>query len=112
MSDRTDFFDSGAGPTPAADESARTAFFASGADNSQSTLPARPLSILGAIASPITNIGASALALGENALSGITAGAGSLADAVTGSDPGTHNWAYRPRTPGGQAIATDVGKVS
>lgn len=43
--------------------------------------------------------------LAENALSGVTGGAGSLADALTGSDPGTHDWAYRPRTEAGQAIA-------
>lgn len=45
------------------------------------------------------------IGLAENALSGITGGAGSLADAVTGADPGTHDWAYRPRWPAGQAIA-------
>lgn len=43
--------------------------------------------------------------MAENALSGITSGVGSLADAVTGSDPGTHDFAYRPRTEAGQAIA-------
>src|SRR6266850_2561298 len=42
-------------------------------------------------------------AIGETALSGITAGAGSLADAVTGSEPGSHNWGYRPRTAEGKA---------
>lgn len=41
----------------------------------------------------------------ENALSGITGGFGSVADSVTGSDPGTHDWAYRPRTAAGEAIA-------
>lgn len=41
----------------------------------------------------------------ENMASGISAGAGSLADTVTGSDPGTHDWAYRPRTEAGQKIA-------
>ena len=41
----------------------------------------------------------------ENAWSGIAGGAGSLADAVTLSDPGTHNWAYRPQTDAGQQIA-------
>ena len=46
-----------------------------------------------------------AFGLGENMLSGITGGAGSLADAVTGSDPGTHDWAYRPRLEAGQEIA-------
>lgn len=39
----------------------------------------------------------------EVVLSGITGGAGSLADTVTFSDPGTHDWAYRPRTASGQA---------
>lgn len=42
---------------------------------------------------------------GENFLSGITGGVGSLADALTFSRPGTHDWAYRPRTEAGQAIA-------
>jgi len=41
----------------------------------------------------------------ENALSGVTGGAGSLADAVTGAQPGEHDWAYRPRTAAGQSIA-------
>lgn len=41
----------------------------------------------------------------ENQLSGITGGVGMLADAVTMSDPGTHDWAYRPRTAAGQKIA-------
>jgi hypothetical protein len=43
--------------------------------------------------------------LAENALSGLTGGFGSLADAVTFSEPGTHDWAYRPRTEAGQQIA-------
>jgi hypothetical protein len=41
----------------------------------------------------------------ENSLSGITGGVGLLADTVTGDDPGTHDWAYRPRTQAGQKIA-------
>lgn len=53
--------------------------------------------------------------LAENALSGITSGAGSLADAVTLSDPGTHDWTYQPRTEAGQEIAaasrTETGKM-
>lgn len=49
--------------------------------------------------------------LGETALSGITGGFGSLADAVTGSDPGTHDWAYRPRTAEGQAASAGLGTV-
>lgn len=48
---------------------------------------------------------------GETLLSGITGGIGSLADAVTGSDPGTHDWAYRPRTDSGQQTSTDLGHV-
>jgi hypothetical protein len=48
--------------------------------------------------------------VGENVLSGITGGAGSLADALTGSDPGTHDWAYRPRTEGGQALQQAAGR--
>jgi len=53
--------------------------------------------------------------MAENALSGVTAGVGSLADAVTGSDPGTHDFTYRPRTEAGQEIARltaqEAGKV-
>ena len=49
-------------------------------------------------------------AIAENALSGVTAGAGSLADAVTGSYPGTHDWGYRPRTAEGQALGQALGK--
>jgi len=41
----------------------------------------------------------------ENALSAVTGGVGSLADAVTLSEPGTHDWAYRPRTEAGQQLA-------
>jgi hypothetical protein len=47
--------------------------------------------------------------LAENALSGITGGVGSLADAVTLSEPGTHDWAYQPRTEAGQQIAQAAG---
>jgi hypothetical protein len=50
-------------------------------------------------------------AVGENALSAVTGGAGSLADAVTGSDPGTHDWAYQPRTPEGKMLQQGVAKV-
>jgi hypothetical protein len=45
------------------------------------------------------------IGLAENALSGVTGGVGSLADAVTGSDPGTHDWAYSPRTEAGRELA-------
>lgn len=41
----------------------------------------------------------------ENALSGVTGGVGAVADAVTLSEPGTHDWAYQPRTQAGQQIA-------
>lgn len=47
----------------------------------------------------------SGIGLAENALSGVTGGVGSLADALTGSDPGAHDFAYRPRTEAGKAIA-------
>ena len=53
----------------------------------------------------ITYAGKSIVGAGENILSGITGGAGNLADAVTGSDPGTHDWGYRPRTEAGKEIA-------
>lgn len=53
----------------------------------------------------LTDLPKFAVGMGENALSGITAGAGSLADALTLSDPGTHKWGYRPRTTAGQDIA-------
>lgn len=47
----------------------------------------------------------SAIGMGENVLSSITGGAGAVADAVTLSEPGTHDWAYRPRTEAGQGFA-------
>ena len=43
----------------------------------------------------------------ENQVSGITGGIGSLADALTGSDPGTHKWAYQPRTEAGKELAAE-----
>jgi hypothetical protein len=52
----------------------------------------------------------SGIGLGENALSGITAGAGSLADAVTGSAPGVHAWGYRPRTEAGKELAAGAAE--
>lgn len=48
---------------------------------------------------------------GETLLSGITGGIGSLADAVTGAAPGTHDWAYRPRTDSGQQTSADFGSA-
>jgi hypothetical protein len=41
----------------------------------------------------------------ENVLGSVTRGAGSVADAVTGADPGAHDWAYQPRTEAGQQQA-------
>lgn len=46
-----------------------------------------------------------ATGMAENALSSVTGGAGSLADAVTFADPGAHDWAYQPRTEAGREIA-------
>lgn len=46
-----------------------------------------------------------ALGTMENALGGVTGGFGSLAEALTGADPGAHDWAYRPRTEAGKEIA-------
>jgi hypothetical protein len=43
--------------------------------------------------------------LAENALSGITSGVGSLADVIHGSEPGAHDYTYRPRTEAGKALA-------
>jgi hypothetical protein len=51
-----------------------------------------------------------AIGLGENVLSGVTGGFGSLADAVTLSEPGTHDWTYRPRTEAGKQIADVAGE--
>jgi hypothetical protein len=42
----------------------------------------------------------------ENTASSVTGGFGSLADALTGSDPGTHDYAYRPRTEAGKELAS------
>lgn len=47
----------------------------------------------------------SGIGMAENALGSFTSGVGSLADALTGSDPGAHDWAYQPRTEVGQGIA-------
>lgn len=49
--------------------------------------------------------------LAENGLSSVTGGAGSLADAVTGADPGAHDWAYQPRTEAGKEIANLGGEA-
>lgn len=59
-------------------------------------------------ADALTDVPKFAVGMGENALSGVTSGLGSLADAVTFSDPGTHKWGYQPRTQAGQDIA-DLG---
>lgn len=48
---------------------------------------------------------------GETLLAGFTGGLGSLADAVTGAAPGTHDWAYRPRTDSGQQTSADLGSA-
>jgi hypothetical protein len=47
----------------------------------------------------------SGVGFAENLVSGITGGFGSLAEAVTGGDPGSRDWAYRPRTQAGQELA-------
>lgn len=52
------------------------------------------------------------LGLLENGLSGVSGGLGSLADAVTGSDPGTHDWAYQPRSAAGQDQAGMTGEAA
>lgn len=58
---------------------------------------------------PLVPAAKAIVGLGENVLSGVTGGVGSLADAITGSDPGTHDLAYRPRTEAGQQIAQALG---
>lgn len=45
------------------------------------------------------------IGMAENSLGGVTGGFGSLAEALTGADPGAHDWAYRPRTEAGKEIA-------
>lgn len=52
------------------------------------------------------------IGLAENALGAVTGGVGSLADAVTLSEPGTHDWAYQPRTEAGKEIASAAGDES
>lgn len=42
----------------------------------------------------------------ENGFAGLTSQVGSLADAVTMADPGTHDWTYRPRTQAGQELSS------
>ena len=49
--------------------------------------------------------------IGENVLASATSGAGSLADALTGAPPGTHDWGYRPRTDAGKLLQAATGKV-
>ena len=48
----------------------------------------------------------------EPILSTATGMAGSLADAVTGSDPGAHKWGYIPRTEAGKAVQGTLSDVS
>jgi hypothetical protein len=64
---------------------------------------------------PLESAAKGIVGMGENVLSGVTGGAGSLADALTLSDPGTHDWAYRPKTEAGQQLAKAInigaGKV-
>lgn len=61
----------------------------------------------GAVSTAKSMVGAA-----ESAVSGATAGAGSLADALTGSEPGTHDWGYRPRTSTGKLIQAETGDVA
>lgn len=50
--------------------------------------------------------------LAENALSGVTGGVGNLVDAVTMSEPGTHDYTYQPRTEAGKEFAEAGGEES
>lgn len=61
---------------------------------------------------PLTYASKSIVGGAENLWSGVTGGAGSLADALTGSDPGTHDWAYHPRTDAGKDISQGVSKLA
>ncbi len=61
--------------------------------------------------SPLNYAGESIVGGAENLLSGVTGGAGSLADALTGADPGTHDWAYRPRTDTGKEMAQGASRL-
>jgi len=55
------------------------------------------------------------IGIAENALSSVTGGVGSLAEALTGKDPGSIDLAYSPRTQAGQEIArlggVEAGKI-
>jgi hypothetical protein len=62
--------------------------------------------------SPFEYAGKSIVGAAENVLSGITGGAGSLADALTGSDPGAHDWAYRPRSDAGKEISQGASELA
>ena len=77
---------------------------------SKSPPPTATEHLSGAISTALRHPFTYGAGLAENALSSVTAGAGSLADAVTGSDPGTHNWGYQPRTEAGQEIARGAGE--
>jgi len=52
------------------------------------------------------------IGMAENALSSTTSGIGNVLDAVTMSQPGTHDVTYRPRTAAGQQIAELGGEES
>lgn len=109
MSDaRTDFFSSSA---PAAAQDARTAFFDSAAPKDDDS-PGIATTALKDVAAPFTNAFHTAQAVGEAGLSSLSGGVASLADAVTGSDPGAHsNWIYKPRTASGQSLVAATGAV-
>ena len=52
------------------------------------------------------------IGFGENALSAVTGGVGSLGEVLTGKEPGTYDTAYQPRTEAGKAIQKLAGEES
>lgn len=60
---------------------------------------------------PLKPITEGIVGAGETLLAGATSGVGSLADALTFSPPGTHNWGYQPRTEAGKETSRIAGKA-
>jgi hypothetical protein len=49
---------------------------------------------------------------GENVLSQAGGMAGHIADTLTGSDPGAHDWSYKPQTAAGKDMQQDAGTLA
>lgn len=96
------YFDSNAVKPPAAPK----AESAPKTEGPPAPQPSTTAKVADAIASNVPG-----LPVAENVISGLTGGIGSLVDAITGAPPGTHNFAYQPRTSVGKEIQKNVGAV-